>query len=291
MANYRIQHKTSYAYSYPVTASHHTAILKPLSNESQSCKRFSLEITPEATDLAERVDYFGNASHLFAIQEPHDTLVVEATSTVEVTNEAPDLQNLDTPVSEIKEALADIKRTDLIEAKEFLYSTQNTQKSDRISDFGGRFVSGDVPVGEGILAMLKAFKDEFKFDPEASDIYTPVEQTLANKRGVCQDFAHLMIAALRAQGLSACYASGYILTMPPPGQPRLVGADASHAWVSVFIPKHGWVDVDPTNNLVCADQHVAVAYGRDFSDVSMLSGAVTGGGEHTVSVEVTMQPV
>jgi transglutaminase-like putative cysteine protease len=99
-----------------------------------------------------------------------------------------------------------------------------------------------------------------------------------------------MIAALRARGLAACYASGYILTMPPPGQPRLLGADASHAWVSVFLPGSGWIDVDPTNNLVCGDQHVAVAYGRDFSDVSMLSGAVTGGGEHTIAVEVTMQP-
>lgn len=291
MATYRIDHKTTYTYSYPVTASHHTAILKPLSNESQSCSRFSLEVSPEAADLAERMDYFGNTSHLFAVQEPHDALVVEASSIVTVTSEAVELQKLDTPASEIREALADIKRTDLIEAKEFLYETENTRKSDEVTAFGARFLAGDAPIGKGILALLQAFKDEFKFDPEASDIYTPVEQTLSHKRGVCQDFAHLMIAALRAQGLAACYASGYILTMPPPGQPRLVGADASHAWVSVFIPNSGWVDVDPTNNLVCGDQHVAVAYGRDFSDVSMLSGAVTGGGEHTISVEVTMQPI
>ncbi len=291
MATYRIHHKTSYAYSYPVTASHHTAILKPLSNESQSCSRFTLDVSPETADLAERLDYFGNTSHLFSVQEPHDTLVVEASSTVEVTSEAIDLKKLDTPVSVIRDALADIKRTDLIEAKEFLYETENTRASDAIIAFGARFFSGTTLIGDGIAAMLQAFKDEFKFDPEASDIYTPVEQTLSTKSGVCQDFAHLMLAALRAQGLSACYASGYILTMPPPGQPRLVGADASHAWVSVFVPKHGWIDVDPTNNLVCGDQHVAVAYGRDFSDVSMLSGAVTGGGDHTISVEVTMQPV
>ncbi|MBD5782567.1 transglutaminase family protein [Pelagicoccus sp. NFK12] len=291
MATYRILHKTSYAYSYPVTGSHHTAILKPLSNETQTCKRFSLDISPEAGDLAERVDYFGNTSHLFAIQKPHDALVVEASSTVEVTSEALDLKKMDTPVGKIREALADIKRTDLIEAKEFLYETHNTKETDTVKEFGARFFSDETLIGEGIVALLQAFKDEFKFDPSASDIHTPVEQTLASKCGVCQDFAHLMIATLRSQGLSACYASGYILTMPPPGQPRLVGADASHAWVSVFIPENGWIDVDPTNNLICADQHVAVAYGRDFSDVSMLSGAVTGGGEHTVSVEVTMQPV
>ncbi|MDQ8187236.1 transglutaminase family protein [Pelagicoccus sp. SDUM812002] len=291
MATYRLHHKTSYSYSYPVTGSHHTAILKPLKNESQICTRFSLEVSPEPADLAVRVDYFGNTSHLFAIQLPHESLVVDAYSTVEVSAEAIDLKKLDTPVSEIREALADIKRTDLIEAKEFLYETENTKKTDSITEFGARFFSGDAKIGDGVAAMLQAFKDEFKFDSEASDIYTPVEQTLSTKSGVCQDFAHLMIAALRAQGLSACYASGYILTMPPPGQPRLVGADASHAWVSIFLPENGWIDVDPTNNLVCADQHVAVAYGRDFSDVSMLSGAVTGGGEHTVSVEVTMQPI
>lgn len=291
MATYRIHHKTTYAYNYPVTASHHTAILKPLSNESQNCSRFELVVTPETADLAERVDYFGNTSHLFSVQEPHDALVVEAFSTVETTAEAIDIQKLDTLASEIRTTLADIKRTDLIEAKEFLYETENTEDSDAITAFGARFFPDATTVGEGLKAMLTAFKEEFEFDPEASDIYTPVEQTLSTKRGVCQDFAHLMIAALRAQGLSACYASGYILTMPPPGEPRLIGADASHAWVSVFLPENGWIDVDPTNNLACGDQHIAVAYGRDFSDVSMLSGAVTGGGDHTISVEVTMEPI
>lgn len=291
MAKYRLHHKTTYAYNYPVAASHHTAILKPLNNETQSCSRFSLTVSPEPADIAERVDYFRNTSHLFSVQKPHDTLIVEASSTVETTQEAVDLQELVTPVSEIKSALADITRTDLIEAKEFLYETESTRKTDLIAKFGARFFPDDAKIGEGIQNMLKAFKEEFEFDPEASDIYTPVEQTLSNKRGVCQDFAHLMIAALRSQGLSASYASGYILTMPPPGQPRLVGADASHAWVSVYIPNHGWLDVDPTNKLVCAAQHIIVAYGRDFSDVSMLSGAVTGGGEQTIIVEVTMQPI
>lgn len=291
MATYRLHHKTTYAYNYPVAASHHTAILKPLDNESQHCDRFSLVISPEPTDTAERIDYFRNTSHLFSVQEPHDALVVEASSYVETKREAIDLQKLNTQVREIKEALADIKRTDLIDAKEFLYETESTRKTDLITEFGARFFPDEATIGEGIKSMLQAFNDEFEFDPEASDIYTPVEQTLSNKCGVCQDFAQLMIAALRSQGLSASYASGYILTMPPPGQPRLVGADASHAWVSIYIPKTGWVDVDPTNNLVCGDQHVVVAYGRDFSDVSMLSGAVTGGGDHTISVEVTMAPV
>lgn len=291
MATYRIHHKTSYTYRYPVTGSHHAAILRPLSDDKQQCSRFVLTMTPDALDLVERNDYFDNTSHLFSIQEPHETLVVEAFSTVETEEIAIDLLTLDTPAKKVREDLADIKRTDLIEAKEFVYETEKTTRSESVTEFGNRFFAGDVSIGKGLKDMLAAFKKEFEFDPEATDIYTPVEETLTHKRGVCQDFALLMIAALRSQGLSARYASGYILTMPPPGTPRLIGADASHAWVSVFVPEHGWVDVDPTNNLVCGDQHVTVAYGRDFGDVSMLSGAVTGGGEHTISVEVTMQPI
>ncbi|EDY82219.1 putative bacterial transglutaminase domain family protein [Verrucomicrobiia bacterium DG1235] len=291
MASYLIHHKTSYAYRYPVTSSHHTAIFKPQDNDTQSCSRYSLDVSPEHSDMIERKDYFGNTVQLFSIQELHEKLVVEAQSRVETNTVPVDLQTLNTPTDEIRTALTDITRTDLIDAKEFLYETEYTPKTDEIIAFGERFFGGDAPIGPALLALLAAFKEEFEFDPEATDIHTPITETLANKRGVCQDFAQLMIGTLRAQGLAACYASGYILTMPPPGTPRLIGADASHAWVSVFVPEHGWIDVDPTNNIVCGDQHVTVAYGRDFSDVSMLSGAVTGGGEHTVNVEVTMQPV
>ncbi|MFW5883486.1 MAG: transglutaminase-like domain-containing protein, partial [Verrucomicrobiota bacterium] len=141
------------------------------------------------------------------------------------------------------------------------------------------------------LQVLDAFADEFTFDAQATEITTPVDQILSNRNGVCQDYAHLMLAALRANGLAARYVSGYILTHPPEGQARLEGADASHAWVSVFFPELGWVEVDPTNRLVCGDQHVKVAYGCDFHDVSMVKGAVTGGGNQQLEVEVTVAPV
>jgi len=291
MAKYRIHHKTTYSYLYPVTTSHHSAHLKPLTNKVQTCQQFRLRIQPESADLIEREDYFGNTTHLFSIQEPHSALIVDANSKVETKAEAAELSNFDTPTSKIVETLADVTRTDLIDAKEFLYETEHSNISDDVLAFGDRFFKGDTPIGTALENILDAFKEEFEFDPEATDIYTPIQTTLATKRGVCQDFAHLMIGALRAKGLSACYASGYILTNPPPGTPRLIGADASHAWVSVFIPKHGWVDLDPTNQLACGDQHVSVAYGRDFSDVSMLNGAVTGGGKHSINVEVTMEPI
>ena len=291
MAKYRILHKTTYSYRYPVTVSHHAARLQPISNQDQSCDSFRLSLNPESSDLIERKDYFGNAVQLFSIQEPHVSFVANASSVVEVTRQSIDLSSIDTPTQALRQALADIARTDLVDAKQFLYETELTRVDDDILAFGERFLADDAPIGPAILDMLAAFKDEFAFDPVATDIYTPIQEVLRNKRGVCQDFAHLMLGALRAQGLAACYASGYILTSPPPGQERLVGADASHAWVSIYIPEHGWVDVDPTNNLVCSSQHVVVAYGRDFSDVSMLKGAVTGGGDHTVAVEVTMLPM
>ncbi|MEM9159447.1 MAG: transglutaminase family protein [Verrucomicrobiota bacterium] len=291
MATYHIKHKTIYSYRYPVASSHHTACLRPLDKENQKCRRFHLRVSPDSSDLIQRQDYFSNIVHIFSIQEPHDSLVVNATSLVESTASPQNLKDIDTPVLEVRKALADIDRTDLIDAKQFLYETEYTAKSKEILDFGNRFFEEDKPIGAGLFDMLEAFSADFEFDPEVSDIYTPIQTTLLNKRGVCQDFAHLMIGALRAQGLAACYASGYILTQPPPGQERLMGADASHAWVSVFVPEAGWINIDPTNNLVCGDQHVSVAYGRDFSDVSMIKGAVTGGGEHSIDVQVTMELV
>ena len=157
--------------------------------------------------------------------------------------------------------------------------------------FAQSFLKDEIPVGEALSNMLNIFGDQFEFDPEATELSTPVLEVLSSKRGVCQDFAHLSLAALRAWGLSACYVSGYILTQPPEGEERLIGADASHAWISVFIPGFGWVELDPTNRKVCGQQHIRVATGRDYSDVSMLSGAVTGGGSHTIKVEVTVMPL
>ncbi len=291
MQTYRIQHRTTYEYRYPVTISHHAAHLKPLTSHEQTCQSFRLSMTPDSSDLVERRDYFGNTTHLFSIQRAHQTLEVESRSHVEVAAQAANLAEIATPCGEIRQAMADPSRTDLLDAKQFLYTTELTPTLPELQAFGQRFLSDEQPVGSALAAMLQAFREEFEFDPEATEISTPVLEVLEKRRGVCQDFAQLMIAALKSCGIAACYASGYILTNPPPGQERLIGADASHAWLSVHIPGHGWIDLDPTNNLVCSDQHIRVAYGRDYDDVSMLSGAVTGGGEQDIKVEVTVHPV
>lgn len=291
MARYRILHKTTCSYNYPVIASYHSAKLKPVNNDDQNCERFSLKINPESHDLIQRIDYFDNSMAIFSIQESHDRLTVEAESIVTTHKKAIDLAKQETTCSYIRASLSDITRTDIIDAKLFVHATEITPDLPEIAAFGMRFFQDDAPIGKALLEMLHCFKTEFEFDPTATEVNTPSSEVLKNRRGVCQDYAHLMISALRACGLSCKYASGYILTTPPEGMPRLIGADASHAWVSVFIPQTGWVDLDPTNNCVCADQHVCVGYGRDYSDVSMLKGAVTGGGDHRLSVEVTMEPI
>lgn len=291
MARYHIQHKTHYDYQYPVSVSHHTARLTPLTNEIQTCENFNLTVTPESTDLIQRIDFFGNQIHFFSVQQPHKSLVVETIGQVEVLLQPVDLRILDTPCGEIRNQLLDPKRPDLLDAKQFLYPTEITEGDETILQFAGSFLQDTLPIGTALTQMLAIFGDQFEFDAEATEVSTPVIEVLAQKRGVCQDFAHLSLAALRSWGLSACYVSGYILTEPPEGEERMTGADASHAWISVFIPGFGWVELDPTNRRVCGQEHVRVATGRDYSDVSMLSGAVTGGGNHTINVEVTVLPI
>lgn len=292
MALYRIKHETIYRYQYPVAVSHHSARLTPISNEVQTRKSFRLAIDPDTADLHTRQDYFGNEMHLFSIQETHDTLHVVAESEVDIQAEpVKDLNAIDATCGAVKDILADLENSHLIDAKQFLYPTAITPIIGEAKDFGMRFLSDDIPIGPALLSMLDAFRAEFEFDPKATEISTPITEVLSNRRGVCQDFAHVMIASLRSCGLSARYASGYILTHPTEGEDRLTGADASHAWVSVFVPEHGWIDLDPTNRLVCGNEHACVAYGRDYADVSMLKGAVTGGGEHSIEVMVSMEPI
>lgn len=291
MARYRIRHKTLYRYNYPVSVSHHTARLTPMTHEGQTCESFNLFIQPDSSDIIQRMDYFGNQMHFFSVQQPHTSLTVESHSQVLVSKQPADLDSLEITCGDLRAALMDTGRSDLLDAKQFLYPTEITPAEDDVRAFASRFLGEDLSIGEALRNMLDIFHEEFEFDPEATEISTPVREVLAQRKGVCQDFAHLALASLRSRGLSGCYVSGYILTNPPEGEERLVGADASHAWISVFVPEYGWVEVDPTNRRVCGEEHVRVAHGRDYTDVSMLSGAVTGGGEHTIKVEVTVAPV
>ena len=290
MPLYSITHTTEYRYLYPVSVSHHAVYLQPLDLPYQSCRSFSLSTEPVFQDYRSRVDYFGNRLGLFSIQEEHQSLIITSKSTVEARGRAPTIDDFPITCAQALERMHSMEGVPL-DVLQFLFKPGRipADPSTEIRDYAHAFFLPEKPVLKACSDLMADLKTRFAFDPSATDIATPVEEFMQLRRGVCQDFAHFVITLLLTMGLPARYVSGYILTQPPPGKPRLEGADASHAWVSVYLPGHGWVDFDPTNNQFCSDEHVTVAYGRDFDDVSLVRGAVTGGGEHALKVAVTMR--
>jgi transglutaminase-like putative cysteine protease len=292
MREYQITHQTNYKYSAPVAFSHLRAYLRPLSNYRQSVISYSQSILPLTSELTERTDYFGNSQMHFQIDTRHNELDVISHSRVQVSPQ-PDIGDPACSITcgDLRRHLSTEADADTLLAVQMSSASGQTPPSNAVRQFAAPFFDDDKPFLQAALTLNAAIYSEFQFDNDATDITTPVDEILRLKRGVCQDFAHLMLAAIRTMRLPARYVSGYILTNPPKGKPRMIGADASHAWVSVFVPAIGWVDLDPTNNLVTADQHITVATGRDFDDVSPIRGAVTGGGSQTIRIAVTVMPV
>jgi transglutaminase-like putative cysteine protease len=244
-------------------------------------------------------DAFGNPVTWMAFHVPHDELLIRSVMTVAVTPHLPkDLED-----SLLWEQLRDRLAYDStdpvpadLDATRFLFESPHVRVKHELADYAADCFPPETPVLVGAQALMAKIFEEFTFDPEATTVSTPVMEVLEKKRGVCQDFAHLMIACLRAKGLAARYVSGYLLTRPPPGKPRLIGADASHAWVSVYAPgsqgeMSDWVDFDPTNNLLPNTEHITLAFGRDFSDISPLRGIILGGGGTEPDVAVTVVPL
>ncbi len=291
-AHYRVRHDTHYRYEAPVLLSRQLLHLSPRACPWQHCESHRITIHPAPAERDERDDYFGNREVLFALEAPHTELVVHAESVVAVSPHAPDPRQAEAPPWEaVRARLRSPPDAAALDACQFLYESPLVRTSPGVLRFARPVFASHRPLLEAMVELTQRIHEHFEFDPDATTVATPLEEVLAHGRGVCQDFAHLAIACLRAHGLAARYVSGYLLTTPPPGQPRLVGADASHAWVSVFVPGLGWVDIDPTNNLLPDTQHVTVAWGRDFSDVSPLRGVILGGDEHEVEVEVTVEPL
>ncbi len=287
---YKLSHRTTYKYAHPVSFGNHVACLRPRVSARQQLLRTALDIRPTPSTLSERTDFFGNQLFFFTVQEPHRLLVVEALSEVLVTPDP--LPALADPAPwEASLALAEGSSPDARSASQFQFpSPRIPLRADFAAYARDSFLSGR-PLREALRDLTTRIYQDFRFDSAATTVRTPVEEVFQKRRGVCQDFAHLQIACLRSLGLAARYVSGYLRTFPPPGKPRLIGADASHAWLSVFCRDEGWLDTDPTNNLAPTDGHVTIAWGRDFSDVSPLRGLILGGGGHTLKVEVDMEPV
>ncbi|MES2708923.1 MAG: transglutaminase family protein [Verrucomicrobiota bacterium] len=289
---YHVRHRTTYKYPEAVSESHHLARLHPRSDSRQQCLSHTLTILPEPAVREERTDAFGNQFTFFALQAAYEVLMVEAISLVETYPVPPPDMEKSPPWEMVAEKLAEDHRAAHLEAQAFRFPTQQIPVSTDLADYARLSFTPGRRLLEAAMALTTRIFREFKFDPSATTIATPVETVLREKRGVCQDFAHLEIACLRSLGLAVRYVSGYLETLPPPGKPRQVGADASHAWISVYDPVCGWVDFDPTNNCIPGPLHLRTAWGRDFSDVSPLRGVTYGGGgqQPKVMVDVIPQP-
>jgi transglutaminase-like putative cysteine protease len=288
---YRILHKTTYTYEQPVSLGNHVAYLIPRSQPHHLCTSHELRITPAPESLRERLDFFGNTSAFFTIREPHNELIIEACSRVVV--EGPPVTWPDSAPSwdQVVRSLPSDLTEDGLDAYQFVFESPRICPRPAFRAYALPSFPPDRPLTEALLDLTARIYKDFRFDSKATNVRTTPEEVLRSRRGVCQDFAHLQIACLRSLSLAARYVSGYIRTYPPPGRPRLIGADASHAWVSVYCPGTGWLDVDPTNNLIPSQSHVTLAWGRDYGDVSPVRGVILGGHDHKLEVGVDMEPL
>jgi len=289
--NYHITHRTVYEYTAPVSVSHHVARLEPLATAAQSRESFSLQIFPEPALRKTRTDYFGNQLCFFAIQEIHSKLEIITSSRVTVRADKPAQNESTAPWESVAAMFRDPVSPEVVEPYQFFFDSPQIRASAELADYARESFSENTPLLPGARDLNRRIFKDFKFDTRATTVATPLEEVWEKRRGVCQDFAHLGIACLRSLGLPARYVSGYLRTRPPEGKPRLVGADASHAWFSIFSPGTGWVDFDPTNNVQPDEEHITVAYGRDFGDVSPVAGILTGGGKHIVKVAVDVEQI
>jgi transglutaminase-like putative cysteine protease len=291
-ARYRVVHETRYNYQSTVSLSQQYLHLTPRSFAFQETESHLIWLDPADHDSKDGLDYFGNRTRHVSIALPHDSLLVHAESTLAL-RARPDLARIGAtlPWESVRDMMGKEKSAATLEACRYLYASPHVSLFPALEAYARRSYTAARPQLDAALDLTQRIFDEFEFDDKATDISTPLEQVLRGRRGVCQDFAQLMIGCLRSIGLPARYVSGYILTHPPPGKPRLIGADASHAWVSVYCPALGWVDFDPTNRCLVQHEHITLGWGRDFSDVTPMRGVVLGGGMQTLAVEVTVTPL
>jgi len=283
---YTISHTTAYDYSEEVSVSHHLARLKPRTMTGQRCVSYEQDIEPSPAARSEHDDYFGNRVAFFAIRTPHEHLEVHARSAVDVSPACLPPPGGTPPWEGVRDGFVGNTSAEALAAYEFVFDSALIKGSPAFAAYASASFPARRPLLESVVDLTRRIHEDFTFDTKATTVATPLNEVFESRRGVCQDFAQFQIACLRSLRLPARYVSGYLETQPPPGQPRLAGADASHAWMSVYIPGAGWIDVDPTNNLVPANRHITLAWGRDFSDVSPTRGVILGGGDHVVKVAV-----
>jgi transglutaminase-like putative cysteine protease len=295
-ARYRVMHETEYRYESAVSVSRQGLHLAPRHTPYQVCHHHALRIEPVPTHRTDELDCFGNPLTRLEIDQPHRDLIIVAEMDVEVTAHVDDLDLDDSPpledaVAQYAYSAGSAPDASALEASRYRCESPFIRVDAELVDFARDCFAPGMPLLRACTQLMSKIYRGFRFDSTATQIATPLAEVMEKRHGVCQDFAHLMIGSLRALGVPARYVSGYLLTAPPPGKPRLIGADASHAWVAVRCPRHGWIDFDPTNNVLPDLGHITLASGRDFGDVSPLRGIILGGGEHELKVRVTVTPI
>lgn len=286
---YKLKHQTIYTYVNAVHNYQSIVCLQPQNSAKQICRNFKIEIEPKPAKIYSRKDFFGNTLHYFSLHESHKSLKVLVSSDIEVLNDI--IQPLNPISCEDARKKFQTDHALKIEVLQYQLPSQFIQWDEEIIAFAQSCLLPDISLFEGILNLIKKIYTEFQFKSGSTNINTPLKTVLKERKGVCQDFSHLAIASLRSVGIPARYVSGYIETLPPKGKVKLEGSDASHAWISVYIPEMGWCEFDPTNNMIPQQRHIVTAYGRDFADVSPLKGIIFSSGEHKVKVEVDVIPV
>ena len=292
MPDYRITHITVYRHAATAGAAWQMLQLQPRQEPGQECLDFQLEISPSAPDLDLRMDSFGNVRHYFSVREPHRELAITSHSVVRRDDGPAPLPGLTPPVGEARLRVDEAVRSGagfLLE--QYRHATAKVPLPAAAATLADGLDPATTPLLVWVEQLGRKFTDTFTFDATATDIGTPLAEVIEKKRGVCQDFTHLFLSCLRQHGLPAAYVSGYLLTKPPPGKPRLRGADAMHAWASVYVPDTGWVDYDPTNACFTGAGHIVVARGRDYGDVSPTRGVFTGSQPPAPRIGVTVEPI
>jgi len=293
---FNVTHTTKYEYNAPVGYCHNIATLRPRESKGQELLDYRIKISPEPSEVTERIDFFGNYITRFSIQTEHKKLKVTTRSKI-VRDYSPYHDSFYTDACKgvtMNQALFALQSTDpkVLDAKQYILESIFIRGTDeRIKGYAERSFNGNRSVFDAAYELMQRIYTDFEFVAGFTSISTPIGEVMKEKKGVCQDFAQIAIACIRSVGLPARYVSGYIETIPPEGKEKLVGADASHAWFAIFIPGFGWVDFDPTNNQIPLNQHIVVGWGRDYYDVPPLKGVVYGSGKSKLKVEVDISSV
>ncbi len=290
MIKYKVSHTTTYEYDAPVAVCQNVVYLTPRPTPFQSCSYHRLTVRPLPGSPHRRTDYFGNTASLFSLSTGHRKLQITAHSTVELLERPFPSDGSTSPWERVRDSLPQNRTEEGLADYQFCFPSPRVPLLPELAEYGRQSFTPNRPIVDALRDLTHRINTDFTYDPTATTVNTPISEAFKQRRGVCQDLSHVMLGCLRPLGLAARYVSGYLRTHRAEDQAKLVGVDASHAWVSVYCGEQGWMDADPTNDLLPSTEHITVAWGRDFGDVCPVSGMFVGGGSHRLTVAVDVAP-